>query len=149
MWIYLSARYSRKEELMGYSEQLDQAGHEVCSTWIKRSDAAPEVPTAVEDQVNALADCLDLNLAEALICFTETPRKELTRGGRHVEFGIALGKGIPVVVVGPRENIFHHLPWVHHLPQWGPEVIQVLGQIKAQQSNGTNPQAWLGGESGG
>jgi hypothetical protein len=29
------------------------------------------------------------------------------RGGRHVEFGIALGQHMNIVIIGPRENIFH------------------------------------------
>lgn len=31
------------------------------------------------------------------------------RGGRHVEFGIALEREIPIFVIGPRENIFHYM----------------------------------------
>lgn len=41
------------------------------------------------------------------------------RGGRHVEFGLALGLGKRVIVIGHQENLFHHLPQVeffHGLP---------------------------------
>ena len=34
------------------------------------------------------------------------------RGGRHVEFGLALAAGKRLCIVGPRENIFHFLPRV-------------------------------------
>ena len=30
-----------------------------------------------------------------------------TRGGRHVEWGIALALGLELYVVGPRENLFY------------------------------------------
>lgn len=47
-----------------------------------------------------------------MISFTEPPRSGASRGGRHVEYGIALARGVRVIVVGFRENIFHWLPQV-------------------------------------
>ena len=34
------------------------------------------------------------------------------RGGRHVEFGMAIAAQKRIVVIGPRENIFHWLPMI-------------------------------------
>jgi hypothetical protein len=31
-----------------------------------------------------------------------------TRGGKHVELGAALAMDMPVYLIGPRSNIFHH-----------------------------------------
>ena len=45
-----------------------------------------------------------------LIAFSEEPRAlNASRGGRHVEFGIALALGKKVAVVGPRGK---HLPYL-------------------------------------
>ena len=47
------------------------------------------------------------------------PRAPLsTRGGRHAEFGIALALGKRVIVIGPRENVFHALPAVERYESW-------------------------------
>jgi hypothetical protein len=37
------------------------------------------------------------------------PNTILATGGRHVEFGLALAQGKRVIIVGPRENVFHYL----------------------------------------
>ena len=54
----------------------------------------------------------DVTSADVVVSFTEAPRSSASRGGRHVEYGIALGLGKRVLVVGYRENIFHWLPHV-------------------------------------
>lgn len=134
MWIYLAARYSRREELFPYAQELEEAGHEVCSTWISGAHELPDEGSPAfwtRAWSVALQDFQDLELAEALICFTEAPRSHQSRGGRHVEFGVALGQGKPVTVVGPLENIFHALPQVRQFTQWGPEVLQALARVEA------------------
>jgi hypothetical protein len=59
-----------------------------------------------------------VNGADVVINFTEPPRSKANRGGRHVEYGIALAKGLRVIVVGYRENIFHWLPMVEFCETW-------------------------------
>ena len=84
-----------------------------------------------------------MEAADALIAFTERPRAELTRGGRHVEFGMALAWRKRVLVVGPRETVFHTLGQVEHFWKWGPQVIEALtGGIQEGDTVGlgTRPQ---------
>ena len=47
--------------------------------------------------------------ADGVIVFTGMPNSVLATGGSHVEFGLALAQGKRVIVVGPRENVFHYL----------------------------------------
>lgn len=75
-------------------------------------------------------DFCDLGSASVLVCFTEEPRTTNSRGGRHVEFGIALGMGKPCVVVGPYETVFHCLPWVERVDSVD-DVIQYLYELEA------------------
>lgn len=107
MRIYLASRYDRRFEMLGVTAVLMKAGHDVTSRWIEGRGDGPEVE-AVEDVEDVLrADCI--------LCFTEEPTEHVSwaaRGGRHVEFGVALAMGKRLCVVGPRENIFHHLPRV-------------------------------------
>ena len=107
MRIYIAARYDRRFEMLGVATSLVRAGHEVTSRWIEGGRGGdPELMAALEDVG-------DLAHADCLVTFTEEPQRWVAwaaRGGRHVEFGIALACGKRLCVVGPRENVFHHLP---------------------------------------
>ena len=80
----------------------------------------------------ATDDLEDVLAAEVLMAFTEEPRSGNSRGGRHVELGIALGTGRHrIVIVGPRENVFCWLPQVgwypdvaHLVTAWAPEFAE-------------------------
>lgn len=113
--VYLSARYARREELLVYRRSLTMAGIACTARWLdgEGDDMA----------VNAQHDVDDVKRADMLVNFTEEPLEHsplpfVGRGGRHVELGIALALGREVLVVGPRENIFHHLPSVYRVPTW-------------------------------
>lgn len=129
--IYLAARYSRRLELCGYRDQLTKMGHNVQARWLDGGHQINDAGVPVgedgillvrsnEDDSEssrlrakfAQDDFEDVMGANLLIAFTEPPRSTNSRGGRHVEFGIALGRGIPVIAIGYRENIFHWLPIV-------------------------------------
>lgn len=139
--VYLAARYTRREELCGYRDQLRTEGIFVTGRWLNGShqisDAGLPIgdngESLVEDPDGDLAagdeaarlrvhfaqeDVADMEAADLLIAFTEPPRASASRGGRHVELGYALGRGIPVVVVGPRENVFTWLPGVGWFETW-------------------------------
>jgi hypothetical protein len=136
MRLYLAARYSRRLELCAYRSQLADLGITVAGRWLDGAHQLSDkgVPIAdtgealVEDGSDdraaelrtkfALDDLSDVLSSDALVAFTETPRVSTSRGGRHVELGIALGSGIPVTIVGPRENIFCWLPEVIHYETW-------------------------------
>jgi hypothetical protein len=126
--VYLAARYSRYEELQGYAEQLVEVGCLVTSRWIKgdhqvTDDQLKNLDVGEEAEYPlrvrfAEEDVLDLRAANVIVSFTEPPRSGPSRGGRHVEFGMALAMGKQVVVVGHRENVFHCLPQVAFFPVW-------------------------------
>ncbi len=130
---YFAARFSRNAEMRRYRDQLQAAapGAKVSSTWLdRRPDAWPA------DQLNtdpapawardARPDLADINDADVFVQFTETPDAPAgppSAGGRHVEFGYALARrdddiytiGVDprrLVIVGPRENVFHAHPAV-------------------------------------
>lgn len=139
MKIYLAARYSRREELCGYRDQLRALGHHVQARWLDGEHQISDSGTPIGNQGEALVegddggtsaeacalrakfaqdDWEDVNAAEVVICFTEPPRSNASRGGRHVELGIALANRALVVVVGYRENIFCWLPQVQFFKTW-------------------------------
>jgi len=111
--IYLAARYDRRHEMREVAVHLQRLGHEIGSRWIWSDiadDSGGETEASLFLEKIALEDMKDLLQSEAIISFTEAPSAiGAVRGGRHVEFGMAAAWGKRLIVVGPRENIFHHL----------------------------------------
>lgn len=112
--IYLAARYSRYPEMQNYKKILEDLGYTVTSRWI---DGHHNIVNGVSEEAAeikriqlAFEDLNDLLSSQCLICFTEIPRTTNTRGGRHVEFGIALAMRMSIIIIGPKETIFHTLP---------------------------------------
>lgn len=96
-----------------YAKMIERAGIKVTSSWLDE----PYAPNMTMDQCTqaflrytAKVDLQDIWRSSAVLFFSEDPTIGIPRGGRHVEFGYALGLGIPIYVIGPRENIFHYLP---------------------------------------
>jgi len=136
MRIYLAARYVRREELCGYAEQLRECGHTVECRWLNGShqwhpgaDKVDGMGESVPMEARAFAidDLEDLALSDWVISFTERPYSDTKgRGSRHVEFGLAIAKGKRLIVVGPRENVFHCLPKVEHFNSFD-ECLKAIG----------------------
>ncbi len=156
MKVYLAARCTRRLELCSYRTDLEALGVEVTSRWLNGShqldnqgrplgDAgelrfetgAPEV-----DHYRwkfATDDLHDVLAADTLIAFTEQPRTGNSRGGCHVELGIALGANVlgankRIVVIGPRENVFCWLPEVEQHDSWDGYLA---ARFLAERSGGT------------
>lgn len=119
MKIYVAAKYSRKEEIAECVKQLEAAKFKVVSTWhtephgpkVQLKDLKPSDHTKY-----ATRDLDELEEADMLLFFGEAG--DQPRGGRHVEFGYALKLRIPILAIGPHENIFHYLPSVKHVPSF-------------------------------
>ncbi len=111
--VYLSARFERRVELTGYRVELETAGGAVTSRWL--TDPTPE-PTDDACQLLAEKDVEDICRAEGPVSFAEPGRG--VAGGRHAEFGVAVGLRKRRVVVGGVENLFHRLPSVEVVETW-------------------------------
>lgn len=114
MKVYLASRYSRRDELRGYRDALNKAGITVTSRWLDETEPLDgklvnHTPTFWKK--HAEIDIEDVERADALIFFAESPETPTPRGGRHVEFGVALALNKPIYVISPHspENIFHYL----------------------------------------
>lgn len=126
MKIYVAARYSRKEEMKQVRLDLEKNGFNVTSSWLDEPHGADTQIHELSDSLNteyAEVDIRDIERADRVLFFSEsilTPR-----GGRHVEFGYALALGLPIDVVGPKENIFHYADGVHHYDDFD-DYLQVI-----------------------
>jgi len=114
--------------MVARAADLVALGHTVTSSWItgkhelqsQHGARADEVADASEQARWAREDIDDLEASEAIIAFTQAYGAVggRNRGGRHVEMGIAIELGLRIFVVGPRENVFYHLPEVQQYDAW-------------------------------
>jgi len=147
MIVYLAAGYRRREELCKYREELRGMGYTVNSRWLDGEHQIDSAGNPIGENGEALVegtlrsgellseheqteraaamreifardDMEDVTGADIVMNFTEPPRSAANRGGRHVEYGIALALGKRVIVIGYRENIFHYLPRVEFHESW-------------------------------
>lgn len=128
--IYLAGPYPRRAEIDGCRMQLEKLGFKVTSRWLNVSEEAQADPMigkdgltpsrmAVNDRISR-NDIEDIMAADIVVSFTEPeggPAANL-RGGRHVEFGIALAWDKELIVVGRRECVFHYLDDVAQFDTW-------------------------------
>lgn len=168
MNIYLASRYSRRLELCRYRDQLQALGFRVTSRWLNGehqiSDSGQPIGEHGERLVEgddgsmsevaailrlsfAREDVADVLQSNIVINFTEPPRSNASRGGRHVEFGLALGLNLQaaryglgwrtrLVVIGYRENLFHWLPEVEFFPTWEACLKSLSGECHDDHGNG-------------
>jgi nucleoside 2-deoxyribosyltransferase len=126
--IYLAAMFSLKDEIAKRKAELQLLGYTITSTWTEEK-ASPtcSLKDYGEDYHTLYAgrDIEEINSCDVLVLFTVDPDKATLRGGRHFESGYATGKQKQVVVVGPRENIFHYLPEVVVLNSWNQFVEEL------------------------
>lgn len=106
MKIYLAAQHP---ELKVLRSELEHLGHSVTSSWldIGGKSFTPEELENEPDRcsIRGWADFDDIKEADCLIFISSQGGK----GGRHVEYGIALGLDKRIIILGRRENIFHTL----------------------------------------
>lgn len=126
MRIYLAAAFLRYPEMQAYRDQLHARGHVVTARWVDGTEPDDgnlmSGPSGDLGQF-AVMDLTDIQLAECMISFTDGAR---ARGGRHAEFGYGYAIGLRMMVVGPREHIFHHLPGVEHYETWAEALDAIV-----------------------
>ena len=117
--VYLAAKFSRYIEMQEIAEWLKSYDYAVVSTWHSpehlhinaRKD--PNGRGTVEERGEwAEKDLDDLYIADIIVSFTDGPH-EVSRGGRHVEYGAGLVLDKLMIVVGDKEHIFHELADYH------------------------------------
>ena len=136
MKIYLASRFSRGRELQGYRDELRQIGLMVTSRWLDGHGVGAEANAVYTDETLAtfaVEDLEDIEQADVLIAFTEYRGVGYMSGGRHVEAGYALALRIPIIVVGPAENIFYRMGVTERsditvVPDWHMALAHLLGR---------------------
>jgi hypothetical protein len=131
---YIAGWFGAKDRLKIVRDAIHEAGiGKVVGTWLDEEVAAPADPslavgygsplTPEQARTYALRDIVEIEEADVLIIDTIDVNP---RGGREVEFGLALRAGLALWVVGPQRNVFHYL--AHRVyPTWE-ELIVALAK---------------------
>lgn len=145
-YYYFAGRYSRHAELASYRSELEASGLDVCVTsrWLDchngelEASYTPEALNADPEGCwqHGAADIADLE--EADVCVSFTGDGGGGKGGRHIEHGYHLasieasraGSAFRIVVVGPRENIFHCHPRTEVFPDWASFLAAEVGRVR-------------------
>lgn len=112
---YIAAGYSRKEEVAAIAKELESVGVTITSNWHKER---PAPQTGLNDNTEsflrrtARKDIQELTAANYFVMLTVDPDKPFKRGGSCVENGFAIARGLPTMIIGPRQHIFHYLPGI-------------------------------------
>jgi hypothetical protein len=128
--------------------ELRRMGHTVTSRWLEESsrpdcgtlpDGRSRIAPPEDRGAFAAQDIEDVRAADVVVSFTESDDAPASRGGRHVEYGAAFAWGKRLVVVGHRENVFHHLPGVEFYPsQW--DMLRALAAEAASTLGPNDPR---------
>ncbi len=133
--LYVAGWFGAKDRLRDIRNTIHDLGvGKVVGTWLEEEVAAPSDPalavgagsplTAEQAREYAMRDVLEI-VEESDILILDTIDVN-PRGGREVEFGIALASGLALWVVGPRRNVFHYL--AHRVfPTWA-EALEALAK---------------------
>jgi nucleoside 2-deoxyribosyltransferase len=110
--VYVAAKYERQSEAKLLTMLLQAAGARIMSTWVDE----PLAPDVSEWTDYAKKDVNEIQNSSVLIVLTNQEGRRSTTGGHHWETGYAYALGKRIVLIGPKENVFHYLPGMEHYP---------------------------------
>lgn len=119
---YLAAPYVARDHVRHYAMDLVTLGIDVTASWLDEeheinAGSTGAAPALHPEEVarHAATDLDDIERCDVLVLFTAEALgldpADVASGGRHVETGYAIAKGVPVIVVGQPENVFHRLAY--------------------------------------
>jgi hypothetical protein len=112
--IYIAGWFGAQDRLRLERDRIHALGvGEVVGTWLDEEEG-PAPATIIEPsditpeqcREYAIRDLGEVRYSDLLILDTQDVNP---RGGREVEYGMALATGLSVWVVGPRRNVFHYI----------------------------------------
>jgi hypothetical protein len=122
MRVYLAGHYSKKLEIKSASLDLKYVGIPVVSTWYferKPPNVSMGEVSETFRRYTARCDKAELRRATHFVLFSLGPDTYFTRGGHCWENGYADAMGLRVVIVGPRQHVFHYLRGRKRFDTWG------------------------------
>lgn len=121
----MASFFDTRARLAEHVATLQNAGHQIVSTWLMEHPGASYA--GVTEGYRLACGLVDKEEISRAALFILDTIDESPRGGREVEFGIALAQGIPVIIVGPMRNVFHRLAF-RHFEEWS-KALSFIGQV--------------------
>jgi nucleoside 2-deoxyribosyltransferase len=137
--VYIAAPYPERAAAQRVGRALEAAGVAVTSSWLCLDD--------VPSEASAARDLADVARADVLVALNPDSWHDRGTGGRHVEVGYALALGKPIVLVGARSQIFHHLRAVTVVPD-DRDLAAHVAQALARPRRGVTTAAALAAPDG-
>jgi hypothetical protein len=121
--IYIAGKWEARDRLKLERDAIHaNTKHKVIGTWLDVEES-PE-PTIMDKRAYAGRDLAEVKASNLLILDTLDMNE---RGGREVEYGMALGRGhIWTWIVGPIRNIFHEIA-SRHFATWDEAHKELAG----------------------
>jgi hypothetical protein len=125
---YVAASFAAKADAAAAAKRVEDIGFVCTSRWIVESPEVGVIEGNDEERKRYFCDMdvSDVLAANILIVLTNVPS---TSGGWHTEVGIAIGRMMPIILVGQRRNVFHYHPLVTVVDTVD-EAIAALKEIK-------------------
>ena len=133
--VYVAARWETKDDAAKLRDALAERGIGCTSRWLEEEPSLGDVPEEKKRRVAGM-DALEVRRAQALVLWNPPEKHRQGTGGCHVEVGMALALGIPVLVVGGGSNVFHWLPGVTRIRFSGfwPDSDDLMALVAAIKS---------------
>lgn len=121
--VYLSGSFAARDVIAERADDLRHLGVTVTSSWLEEPPITHDDPAydAWLKRARANEDVEDVRRSDMVVVFTEWPS---TSGGLHVETGMAISERKPIMVVGPRLNVFQYRSDVTHHEEWGDALLE-------------------------
>ena len=109
-------------------DKIVKMGHVCTSRWIDYDEEFEHGDHSVAEKRRlAIMDEADVRAATGGLILIASAKGQNVPGGKHVETGLALAYGLPVYVLGRRENIFHWHPRVRVFSGCG-QMLAYMGR---------------------
>lgn len=108
MSFYLAASFPRRSEALEIAKEITRETDAKCTArWIHNTYHT--YGNEGQDKKYCQEDLDDVRKGGFLVLLTDG-EKQQSKGGRHTELGIALAFSKPVIIIGPKEQVFHSHP---------------------------------------
>ena len=165
MRVYIASMFSDKDRIVAFGKQLEAVGIVCTSRWayetVPHNVEMKDVPdeyhreTARVDLIDVLTSSVFVMIAPSADMLVASTVAAASRGGRHFEMGLFYGTMLlevgergytnrELLVIGKKENIFHHLdgsgvtsdfPAIKHFTAWE-NLYEYLTKKLSEEKNG-------------